>query len=74
MADDPTIVQSNGVGEKKKKKFLRRRSGQGQDIASVYHNYPPGTKPDNLAPYKVGRVWSSSASSVSGGSCGYIVS
>lgn len=50
--DDPTVVHSNGVGEKKKKKFLRRRSGQGQDIASVYHNYPPGTKPDNLAPYK----------------------
>lgn len=45
------VVQSNG-GADKKKKLLRRRSGLGQDIASVYHNYPPGTKPDNLAPYK----------------------
>jgi len=57
LAERPAVVvQSNG-GADKKKKLLRRRSGLGQDIASVYHNYPPGTKPDNLAPYKVGRIW-----------------
>lgn len=51
-ANDPTSDGEYGESEKKKKPFLRRRSGEGKDIASVYHNYPQGIKPDNLAPYK----------------------
>lgn len=38
----------------KKRWFLRRRSGDGKDIAAVYHHYPKGSKPEDLEPYKVG--------------------
>lgn len=37
---------------KKKKNVLRKRSGDGKDIAMFYTSYPPGATPDNLEAYK----------------------
>lgn len=49
-ADDR--ADNNNDGDKHKRKFLRRRSGDGRDVAVPYHKFPPGTRPDNLKPYK----------------------
>jgi len=51
-APSVTSENNNNDGDKTKKSMLRRRSGDGKDIALCYHNYPHGTTPSNLKPYK----------------------
>jgi anion exchange protein len=41
--------------ERRRSSILRRRSGDGTDIASALYQYPSGANPNNLAPYKPNR-------------------
>jgi anion exchange protein len=63
MMEEPTTPDSpddDAEDEKQdkrssKKPFLRRRSGVGKNVAESTHNYPTGTTPNNLEPYKPNR-------------------
>jgi len=47
-----SVTSENNNEDKARKSMLRRRSGDGKDLANCYLDYPHGTNPDNLKPYK----------------------